>query len=217
LRRNNVIGQLADGKRRAVRRDCLNIKIDPSDLRQRFRHFIPIALRPFGGFGQRVENVAKELWFARGKVAVADIKKVGFADLAGPHQDAAAVRLADGEVRIPNRPSVDAVAGERGGTIRGSQIDRRNVRIGQVRLFKRNQRNIVRAGTLGEADVPALEIRQRVNRRLLLDQYPLSVGDRLPGDIDDGGVGGLRENRRRISDLTDIDAAGVHRLKHRRP
>ena len=50
-----------------------------------------------------------------------------------------------------------------------------------------------------------------------MNQDALAVGDRLARRIDDRGTRRLRENRRGVPDLADIDAAGVHRLEHWRP
>jgi hypothetical protein len=44
----------------------------------------------------------------------------------------------------------------------------------------------VGAGTLGEADALALQIRNRADRGIALNQNALPVGDRLTRGIDDG-------------------------------
>src|SRR5580698_781434 len=75
----------------------------------------------------------------------------------------------------------------------------------------------MRAGSLAEGDALAFEIRQRLDRRVPRNNDRLRIAIRLDGgDVSNSGASRLRENRRSIADIAEVDATGVDCLKQRR-
>ncbi len=75
----------------------------------------------------------------------------------------------------------------------------------------------MRARSLAEGDALAFEIGQRVNRRILRHDNRLGVAVRFHrGDVAYLGAAGLREDRRGVADIAEIDAADIDGLQQRR-
>ena len=153
-----LVGDPPDREQAAVGRDGLDLEADAGNLGQRARDLVAVCLGPAGRLGERRDGVAQHQRPARREVAIADKEGVGLAELARFDEDAAAVLLPDGEIRIPDRPDVDAAARERGGRIRRAEIDGRDVAVAEARLLQRDDGDVVRAGALGEADALAFEV-----------------------------------------------------------
>ena len=174
-------------------------------------------LRPLRARRRDVDDLLQQCAVLVREVAVGDVERVGLGDVACIDQNAAVLLgLGDREIRIPDRPGIDAAIGEGGAGVRRRQIDRCDVIIGQPGLLQGLDHDVMRAGSLGEADALALEVGNGLDCRVLRHQDARSVDDGLGRGIDDRRTRGLGENRRGIADCAVIDAADIHRLHHRR-
>ena len=218
LRRDDLVGDRADQEGRAIGGDGLDLERHAGDRRERAGDLGTIGFRPARGLCQPVDDLAGFPDIGVREIAVGEIERIGLGDLDGIDENAAALALlADREIRIPDRPGVDAAVGECRPRVGRRQIDRRDVLIGQPGLFQRRDHHVVGAGALGESDALALQVGDAANAGIGGNENALPVGDPRSRDIDDVGVRGLREDRRRIADRTEIDAADAHGLQQRRP
>src|SRR5258706_13492833 len=121
---------------------------------------------------------------AFGKIAVGDIERVGLGDLGGVDEDTAVLfGLADREIGIPDRPGIDAEVGEGRARIRRRQIYWSDIGIGEIGFFESLNDDIMGAGTLGESDALALQIRDAADRGIAGNEDALPVGNRLARGI----------------------------------
>ncbi|GCC46355.1 hypothetical protein chiPu_0030387, partial [Chiloscyllium punctatum] len=126
--------------------------------------------------------------------------------------------LRQGEVRIPDRPRVDDAPGEGDGSVRRRQWCRRDVAPGKAGLVERRNEQVVRTRALAERDALALEVGERFDRGVRRHDDRLGVAVRRHRrHVRDLGRAGLCEDRRRVADETEIDAADIDRLEQRRP
>ena len=152
------------------------------------------------------------------KIAVGEVERIGLGDFMGVDEDPPVLApLADREIRIPDRPRLDAAVGECRSRIGRRQIDRRDILIGQSGLLQCGDHHIVCAAALGKSDALALQVGNAANAGIGGDENALPVGDPRSRDIKDIGVRSLREDRRRIADGAEVDAADAHGLQQRRP
>jgi hypothetical protein len=155
----------------------------------------------------------------RREVAVGEVKRILRDDALRQGQDAhAGNSLGDGEERIPDRPGVDRAALEGRARIGGWQIDRRELVIADAGLLDRRDGQIVRARCLGEGDLLALELGERLDGRIRRQQDRGAGACGLLGcDIEQVGLGGLGEDRGSVAGRAIVDAADIERFQQRRP
>ena len=213
---SSVTGPISE--RRAVGGDGLDLERHAGDRGERARDLGAIGLGPARGLRQAIDHVAGFPHMGVREIAVGEIERIGLGDFIGVDQDPPVLALlADREIRIPDRPRLDAAIGECRPGIGRRQIDRRDILIGQPGLLQRGDHHVVRAGALGESDALALQVGNGANAGVGGNENALPVGDRRSRDIDDVGVRGLGKDRRRIADRAEIDAAGAHGFQQRRP
>src|SRR6478752_1434370 len=76
----------------------------------------------------------------------------------------------------------------------------------------------MRARTLAERHTLALQISQRLDRRILRHDDRLGVAVRFHrGSVADPGAAGLREARRGVADIAEVDTPDIDGLEQRRP
>ena len=126
-------------------------------------------------------------------------------------------KFGNGVERIPDRPGVDGAARESRGRVGRREIDRRDLAPGDLFALERRDEQIMRARTLGDADLLAAQIRKRLDRRILGhdDRLPIAAR-RNYRDIVDIGVSGLRKDRRSVAGVTIIHAARIDGFQQRR-
>ncbi|MOA01585.1 hypothetical protein D3C78_1210020 [compost metagenome] len=119
--------------------------------------------------------------------------------------------------RIPDGPGLNLVAGESGRGIGGAEIDHLDIAELQPVLLQRRDQQIVGAGAFADADLPALQIGDRLDAAFGLGEDRLALAVRGKSrDINDGRTRRLPEDRRRIAGPADIDGADIQSLHQRR-
>ena len=161
LGRDDVLGDRADRKGERLAATVWMSSGNAGDGAQRFRHLVAVRLRPLRGRGRHIDDLLQDRPVAFGEIAVGDdrTRLVLVISEALTRIRPFCLVLADREIRIPDRPCIDAAIGEGGPGIRRRQIDRRDIGVGQAGLFQRLHDDVMGAGALGEADALALQIR----------------------------------------------------------
>jgi len=125
--------------------------------------------------------------------------------------------LRRGLERIPDHPGIDRATLEGGAGIGRCQEHRLDFRILHARLLQRLDQEVVDVGALVERDLLAFEVRDRFQRAVLRHEDRLALRRRrLIGDILERRAGGLREDRRGLTGVAEIDGADIECLEQRR-
>jgi hypothetical protein len=120
-------------------------------------------------------------------------------------------------VGVPDHPGIHRAALECGARIRGREVGRHDVVIGEAVGFQRSDQQIVDVRSLVERDALALEICHRPDRAVLGDDDGLVFRRRrLIAGIDDVGACGLREDRWRFPDQAEIGGPDIQRFEQLR-
>ncbi|MCY1291449.1 hypothetical protein D9M70_406360 [compost metagenome] len=118
--------------------------------------------------------------------------------------------LGGGLVRVPDHPGVDAAAFEGGAGVGRRQVDGLDVAVFQAGVLQCAHQQVVHVGALVQRDLPALELGDGFDRRILRHQDRLAGRRRrLVGDVEQVGAGGLGEHRRGLAGDAEVDAADI--------
>src|ERR1700723_4506573 len=86
---DDVFGDRANGKGRAVGGDGLDVQRNAGDRAQGFRHLVAMRFGPFGGYDRDVDDLLQDRAMVLRKIAVGDVERVGPGDLGCVDENAA--------------------------------------------------------------------------------------------------------------------------------
>ena len=215
---DHLFGHRRKAELRAIDGALLRGDVDAGGLGEQRRHLVAMRARPLRRLGDLFVDRRHDIGVRAEKIAVDEKIAVLDRRLRIDRQRARLLfQFGDGVERIPDRPGVDRAAPEGRRRVGGREIDGVDVAPGNALALQRRNQQIVGARTPGDADLLALEIRQRLGRRIRGrdDRLPVAArrDHRRVGDL---RARRLREDRRRVAGVAVVDGAGVDGLEQRR-